>query len=306
MPRRKRPHAVSAERTDHDRRCATSAISSGPMAEDTEAAISEPLRPGDDEYHAFVGRPEQFDLMGATQFALLFALGMRSTDRLLDVGCGSLRAGRLIAAYLDPGHYVGIEPNGWLVRDAIASDLGQEFIDKRQARFFSTSEFTLPSGQDSGFDFVLAQSIASHTGPQMTLRLLGATARWLAPSGLAAVTFVSSVSRDNTIEGWTYPDVVRYRKSTIRRWLRESGLVGRPIPWFHPRQTWWIVARDPSVLPPRSARRALRGVSLAAPLSPSWRHGERLVHTLAQTVRGVAPRLAPGIRRVAARYRSPG
>jgi hypothetical protein len=68
-------------------------------------------RAGDHEYRAFVGPFEQYDVIGASQFALLYALGLRQHHRLLDVGCGSLRAGRMLIAYLEPGNYAGIEPN---------------------------------------------------------------------------------------------------------------------------------------------------------------------------------------------------
>ena len=44
------------------------------------------LRPGDDHYTAFVGPPAQYDFMGATQFRLLTALGLRSHHRVLDFG----------------------------------------------------------------------------------------------------------------------------------------------------------------------------------------------------------------------------
>jgi hypothetical protein len=78
------------------------------------------LLPGADHYRAYVGPADQWDFMGATQFRLLTALGLRETDTVLDVGCGSLRAGRLLIPYLAVGGYHGIEPNTWPLDDAIA------------------------------------------------------------------------------------------------------------------------------------------------------------------------------------------
>ena len=37
------------------------------------------LAPGDDHYRAYVGPPDEYDLMGGTQFALLLELGLRRT-----------------------------------------------------------------------------------------------------------------------------------------------------------------------------------------------------------------------------------
>jgi SAM-dependent methyltransferase len=58
------------------------------------------LPPGADHYRAYVGPPDRFDFMSATQFSLLFALGLRDHDCVLDFGCGSLRLGRLLIPYL--------------------------------------------------------------------------------------------------------------------------------------------------------------------------------------------------------------
>ena len=60
------------------------------------------LPPGARHYAAYVGPPEQYDFMGATQFRLLTTLGLREHHSVLDFGCGSLRAGRLLIPYLAP------------------------------------------------------------------------------------------------------------------------------------------------------------------------------------------------------------
>lgn len=60
-------------------------------------------------YRSYVGPADQYDLIGAAQFALLYALGLREYHRLLDIGCGSLRAGRMLISYLNSGGYTGVE-----------------------------------------------------------------------------------------------------------------------------------------------------------------------------------------------------
>ena len=44
-------------------------------------------------YKAYVGPPSVYDLVGAMQFNLLTSFGLRDFHKLLDIGCGSLRAG---------------------------------------------------------------------------------------------------------------------------------------------------------------------------------------------------------------------
>ena len=78
-------------------------------------------------YSAYVGPPALYDFMGATQFRLLTTLGLRDTHNLLDFGCGSLRAGRLLIPYLLPGRYFGVEPNAWLVEEAIINQSISKF-----------------------------------------------------------------------------------------------------------------------------------------------------------------------------------
>ncbi len=52
------------------------------------------LKPGDSHYRAYVGPPEDYDLIAAMTFNLLTTLGLRQHHSLIDIGCGSLRIGR--------------------------------------------------------------------------------------------------------------------------------------------------------------------------------------------------------------------
>lgn len=220
---------------------------------------------GDHDYRAFVGPPDQYDLMGASQFSLLCALGLRESHRLLDIGCGSLRGGRLFITYLQSGRYTGLEPNAWLVEEAVDKQLGRDALALKSPTFVHNDSFDL-AGLDP-FDFIVAQSIASHTGPAMTRALLESVKGALAPSGVAAITFLHD-EQDFSEEGWVYPGTVRYRKSTLEAWLHGAGLRGAPLHWFHPRQTWWAIAHEGVPLPPSLLRLQARGPMLA--FRQSW------------------------------------
>jgi SAM-dependent methyltransferase len=236
------------------------------MQELSDPVSAEPA----DDHREYVGPAEEYDLMGATQFALLCALGLREHHRLLDIGCGSLRGGRLFIPYLAPGGYTGLEPNRWLLEKALEEHFGREYARLRAPTFVHNEDFDV-SGL-APFDFVLAQSIASHTGPRMTRALLAAVRQALAPHGIAAVTFVHG-RRDWTREGWFYkgtgqPGPVPYTRKTIARWIGEAGLTGAPLAWYHPRQTWWAITGEGQALPPSMLRLQARGAML--PFSRSW------------------------------------
>src|SRR5690242_5496000 len=98
-----------------------------PAEEDRIRALSseaaKDLPAGARHYTAYVGPPRDYDFMGATQFRLLTTLGLREHHSVLDFGCGSLRAGRLLIPYLLPGRYYGLDPNRWLIEDAVAREI---------------------------------------------------------------------------------------------------------------------------------------------------------------------------------------
>lgn len=223
------------------------------------------LKAGDEHYTAFVGPPHQYDFMGATQFRLLCELGLRDHHHVLDFGCGSLRAGRLLITYLQPDRYFGIEPNRWLIDEAIAKEIGQDMVRIKRPRFSHSDAFTA-SVFDETFDFIVAQSIFSHAGPTIVRRALASFAERLKPGGICAVTFVVGGKAAPTPgEGWLYPACVRYRREAIRDFVEDAGLLGMPIPWFHPRQVWFLLALNRESLPTAREARLLHGAVLRAP-----------------------------------------
>jgi cyclopropane fatty-acyl-phospholipid synthase-like methyltransferase len=209
------------------------------------------LKPGSEHYRAYVGPAGQWDFMGATQFRLLTALGLRENHMVLDLGCGSLRAGKFLILYLARGHYCGIEPNGWLVDDAIARELGADLVALKAPRF-STSDTFYAAGFETRFDFIVAQSIFSHTGPEMVHQALSNCGSTLADCGLVVATFIhSSEAPDFVVEalGWTYPGCTTYAPARVLDLAKSAGLSGRALPWYHPRQTWYALARHSDDLP---------------------------------------------------------
>jgi len=150
------------------------------------------LRPGDAHYKAYVGPPRRFDFMGATQFALLFHMGLRDHHTVLDFGCGSLRLGRSLIPYLQAGGYFGIDPNKWLIEDGIENELGQDGIQLKRPRFAYNTDFDCSIFGEK-FDYIIAQSIFTHCGPNHFETFLERAAQALTlPLGRKNNTLVSS------------------------------------------------------------------------------------------------------------------
>jgi SAM-dependent methyltransferase len=199
------------------------------------------LKPGDRHYRSFVGHPEKFDIVSAMQFNLLTFLGLREFHKLLDIGCGSLRAGRLFIPYLNSENYFGIEPEKWLVQEGIQHELGKELIDIKKPSFLYGYDFPVINfGQT--FNFVIAQSIFSHSSPNQIIHCLNGVQRTLASDGLFAATFVHGETDYNGTD-WVYPECIHYTEQRIHQLAAECDLAFKVIDWPHPAgQTWGLFA----------------------------------------------------------------
>jgi SAM-dependent methyltransferase len=199
------------------------------------------LKPGDLHYRAYVGPPEDYDLIAAMTFNLLTTLGLRQHHSLLDVGCGSLRIGRLLIPYLNRGKYFGVEPNEWLVKEGIKRELGEALVQiKRPTFFFSDSPETVAQARVS-FDFAVAQSIFSHCGLDLIRGWLSAISHSLAHDGALVATFLPG-EEGSLRTGWVYPECVNYRPAVLERAAAEANFRFEILDWKHPRQTWALFA----------------------------------------------------------------
>jgi GT2 family glycosyltransferase/SAM-dependent methyltransferase len=210
---------------------------------DQAARLGLGLRAGSRHYRAFVGLAEKYDLIAAMQFNLLTYLGLREHHYLLDIGCGSLRAGRLFIPYLLPGRYYGIEPQDWLLEEGIAHEVGADLVRTKHPSFSHTSDFRL-SIFDTSFDFVMAQSIFSHTSQRQIRTCANEAGKVLKKGGIFAASFFRG---ETNYEGddWLQHPCSEYTLEHLTSMLGESGLICRPITWPHPNGLTWVLIAHP-------------------------------------------------------------
>lgn len=200
------------------------------------------LKAGMSHYRAFVGPPGRYDIIAAMTFNLLTSLGLRQHHTLLDVGCGSLRIGRLFIPYLNQGKYYGIEPNEWLVREGIQYEVGQDLVDRKRPHFlFSESPADLVKWKGK-FDFVVAQSIFSHCGLDLLRPWLCGIGQSLTEKGSLLATFEEGETVDDRT-GWIYPGCVTYDSRTMEEEAERAGLRFKILDWRHPSQRWALLAK---------------------------------------------------------------
>jgi len=199
------------------------------------------LKPGDEHYRAYIGPPKDYDLVSAMVFNLLTSIGLRQYHQVLDIGCGSLRVGRLLIPYLNPGNYFGIEPNKWLVEDGIENETGRDLLTIKKPTFSfrsSMEEFNSPLN----LDFAIAQSIFSHCGKDLIKAWLSQVSFHLKDSGALLATFIVD-NKDYDGDGWVYPGCVGFKPETLSEIASDFDLDFDVLDWAHPRQTWALFAK---------------------------------------------------------------
>jgi hypothetical protein len=254
--------------------------------------IGETARPGAHHYRAFVGDTQTYDIFSHMQFSLMTLLGLRQDHTLLDIGCGSLRAGKLFIMYLLPERYFGIEPEQWLVEEGIERELGRQLAELKRPRFlfdrnFPCASFGVP------FDYIIAQSIFSHASSAQIRRCLSQARASMKDTSLFAASFVEG-DDDYAGDAWVYPDTIRYRATTIERLAADAGLACRRLDWFHIGGQAWFVFFVPGIEPQVDHLAAL---NQSFPLKEELSHYRQRSDRLERIESHVLYRLASGIRK---------
>jgi SAM-dependent methyltransferase len=201
---------------------------------DERAALGLDLPAGAGHYRAWVGPPSKYDVLGALQFQALTDLGLREYHRVCEVGCGSLRVGRLLISYLLDGHYYGIEPNVAILQEGLREHFGWDgpgswVMHKKKPRFYRATDFDI-SFFGVEFDFILAQSVISHTGAAETELFFRQCAKAMTSNTTVLFTFVQG-AKNCEEDGWFYPACVTYTPEYMRELADRHGLSIEIVEW---------------------------------------------------------------------------
>jgi SAM-dependent methyltransferase len=139
-----------------------------------------------DPHRAVGGAWEEF---GELQFAFLKRRGLLPHHRLLDIGCGTLRAGRHFVRYLDPDCYYGFDISPRAIE--YGTDLlRSENLDAKRARLWVVAgDLRFRDLASEQFDFALAQSVFTHLPPESITECFDHITSVLSPSGAFYFTY---------------------------------------------------------------------------------------------------------------------
>lgn len=222
-------------------------------------------------HRKFIGG--SWDIHGRTQLDYLKARGLRPQDKVLDVGCGCLRAGRHLIDYLEPGNYYGIDANRSLLQAGYDVELTDEQRERMPANHLRANErFDGDFGVQ--FDVAIAQSVFTHVTLNQIRLCLFRVAKVVRPGGVFYATFFEK-RRSTPIDAifstekrpfFTEQDVFWYYRDDIR-WA--AGFAPWQVhyigDWGHPhgQKMMQFTRRSddaPADLPPlrRRVRRSVR------------------------------------------------
>jgi len=161
--------------------------------------------------------------VGAAQVAILRALGCRPEHHVLEVGAGSLCGGHAIIAYLDADQYVGIEPNGWLVRAALEGAGIEPLVAEKRPVFLARDDFDA-SFLGRRFDFAIGHSILSHAAHWQLPRLLTALRPVLHAGSVVAMS-LRLRDADSFDREWQYPGNSWFSSWSVRAFAEACGFL---------------------------------------------------------------------------------
>ena len=129
-----------------------------------------------------------WDEMGRFQLDFLQREGLEPEHTLLDVGCGSLRAGVHFIDFLGAGNYAGIDQEQPLLDAGRDIELGAAKFVAKRPQLVCMNDFSLGS-LGRTFDFAIAQSVFSHLEDNLIRRCLIGVEAALSPGGRCYATF---------------------------------------------------------------------------------------------------------------------
>jgi ubiquinone/menaquinone biosynthesis C-methylase UbiE len=142
------------------------------------------------EHRKFVG--SMWDEIGSLQLEFLKEKGLLPHHRLVDIGCGSLRAGVRFIDYLDRGNYYGLDINASLI-EAGRMELAQAGLADKQPNLLVEGKFEMTRFGVT-FDYAIANSVFTHLYMNHIARCLAEVRKVLEPGGKLFATFFEAPS----------------------------------------------------------------------------------------------------------------
>jgi SAM-dependent methyltransferase len=157
--------------------------------------------------------------IGQMQFDFLREHGLKPADKMLEIGCGNLRAGRLFIDYLGPGQYYGMDISPDILF-AAQQTVAQFGLQDKLPHLAPVRDLRFGFLPDGYFDVVHAHSVFSHSPIGVIEECLAHVGRVMAPGGFFDFTF----DRTEGAEHQVLREDFYYRTETLIALAERHGL----------------------------------------------------------------------------------
>jgi len=132
-----------------------------------------------------------WDPMGELQLKMLRDEGLLPEHRVLDIGCGCLRAGVKLVAYLEPDHYYGIDPRQPLLSIGYKRELAKAGLEARLNRdnLFTSAVGDHARLPEASIDYGLCIQVITHYPLNNFRVILENAAKYFKPGAKLFVSF---------------------------------------------------------------------------------------------------------------------
>jgi len=204
-------------------------------------------------YKNFVGG--MWEEIGKLQFDFLIKQGLKPENKLLDLGCGSLRGGIHFIKYLKKGNYFGIDVRKDILI-AAEKEIKINKLSNKNPQLFQITDNKYDDHLKEKFDFILAVSVFTHLNLNEVAICLYEAKKILKKKGNFFATYFESekcvfdtngflqVEKPDKVITLFHKDPYHYCFSLIKEVAKLIGLKAKVIKnWKHPRNQKMLVFR---------------------------------------------------------------
>lgn len=129
-----------------------------------------------------------WDGMGELQLQILREQALRPSDTVLDIGCGSLRGGRKIIPYLEPGHYWGTDISDRLLQSA-KETVEIEGLSEKSPHLLQVTDFSYSGLEGHTFSHILFFGVFTDLPPESIELAIAGLPRLMTEESVVLATF---------------------------------------------------------------------------------------------------------------------